>query len=297
MRWDVEGMARRGLREILSAYETARALLQDHGVELIDYDGEPLVDPEEVMDGIKSDDGRALTRWGVVSTAIRDLGRGLRYYPNPGRLEAVEPPWGELDADVERIVRLFWDADFTPTDSGCGVDTPGRMEGALPFPHVVLRVVEPADLVAELRRAERLIRQTPWLRGWSAEGQVGGDVATILLSGPGLSPVTPQQTAGLADALARAMSPASTYRRYMGAIVGGPSHEQVIQAIAGVLVSNLNAEQMARAAVWYASAEGQAVTALAPDVTAAINGVVMETWWDQNVERIPGDGGDTDDAV
>lgn len=105
------------------------------------------------------EDGRTLTHSEAIAGLTDLLAKGQRYLPDSRRLsfQGREPPWDDLDPGIVELVRLMWDAGFTPTDSGDGVSkVGGSMDGddgcVIPRPHVALSV-DRLDLLVETDRA------------------------------------------------------------------------------------------------------------------------------------------------
>jgi len=139
--------------------------------------------------------GRTMTYAEVISGLTDLLAKGQRYLPDARRLAGIgrPPPWDDLDPGIVDLVRLLWDAGFTPTDSGDGVSkVGGSMDGddgcVIPRPHVALSV-DRLDLLVETDRAISVLeasgRPIDPLTAWHVEGTyAGGDDALIMVWGP-----------------------------------------------------------------------------------------------------------------
>ncbi len=166
MKLDVAGALRRAIGDVLGGDASMHDLFSG----LLDY-------------------GKPLTYGQVIENLILLLARGTRTLPHAGR-STTPPPWAELDPGIVEVVRMFWEQEFRPTDSGDGVS---KLKGGaedygpiIPRPHVVLRV-EPEDLIAETRRCRSVLEEAGIPLGvddWTVEGSFDGAVAVIMVMGP-----------------------------------------------------------------------------------------------------------------
>jgi hypothetical protein len=94
-----------------------------------------------------------------------------------------------LDPGIRELVTQLRRRGFNTTDSGDGSKSP-QMEGALPYPHVVILLAEKVDMVAEADRCADLMLELGYevdpISGWSvtasynpADGQ-----RLIVIEGP-----------------------------------------------------------------------------------------------------------------
>jgi hypothetical protein len=94
--------------------------------------------------------------------------------------------YSRLDAGIRDAVRLVRSHGFATTDSGDGrlEGAKAEMEGALPFPHVVVRLDDAATMVAEATRLHHLVR-TELGPEWYAElsWTPGGPALVMALGG------------------------------------------------------------------------------------------------------------------
>jgi hypothetical protein len=94
--------------------------------------------------------------------------------------------YSQLDAGIRDAVRFVRSHGFVTTDSGDGSKF-GAMDGALPFPHIVVRVEDEAMMGSEAERLHRLaqINLGPEWRAELSWGVGGPALVMLLCDGPG----------------------------------------------------------------------------------------------------------------
>jgi hypothetical protein len=93
--------------------------------------------------------------------------------------------YSQLDAGIRDAVRFVRSYGFVTTDSGDGrlEGNKAEMEGALPFPHVVVQLDDTATMVAETERLSAIAAALG--NDWRAElsWSPGGPAVVMLLRG------------------------------------------------------------------------------------------------------------------
>jgi len=102
------------------------------------------------------------------STLLEAMSTIETYTPTPFMESRTEPPWDELDEGIKKAVRFIWDNGYQPTDSGDGSKI-DYMEGALPFPHVIIQLDSPHTLISAVDQLTKALSGTEW-ESWEVEG-------------------------------------------------------------------------------------------------------------------------------
>jgi hypothetical protein len=127
------------------------------------------------------------------------------------------PPWADLDPGIVSAVRLLWESDFDPTDSGDGSKA-ATMGCAMPFPHVFCRVPAPS-LHREALRAAALDWESIGMPVPRVEGSLSpGEPAVVMVMWPGDLhglPADAGPAAPLDEALAAVNQAAEAYARWL----------------------------------------------------------------------------------